>query len=96
MKKLGVVLFIFAFLAQFTGAALAAERGSEEYKRLVELKKAQREKKAAAKAEGRAEEPNFWQREASRSGLAGTAAMFGRAVGAAVPLDKPNSRKSDS
>ena len=95
MKKFAGLFVTLAFFTQFAGPAFAAERGSEEYKKLVELKKAQREKKATAKAQGVPQEPNFWQKEASRSGLAGTAAMFGNAVSSAVPLDKPNSRKTD-
>lgn len=96
MKKIATWLFIFTLFASEWGAVWAAERGTEEYKRLVELKKAQREKKATAKPQGTPQEKNFWQREAERSGFAGTAAMFGNAIGGVIPLDKPNSRKSNS
>lgn len=93
MKKAVGIFFIF--LMGMSDVALAADRGSAEYQRLVEVKRAQREKKAAAKAQGLPAEKNFWQREASRSGLAGTAAMFGNVVSGVVPLDKPNSRKNN-
>ncbi len=94
MKKsvAGVLIFSFAILT--AQVSWAAERGTEEYRKMVEYKKAQREKKAAAKAQGLPQEKNFWQREAERSGFAGTAAMFGNAIGSAIPLDKPNSRKN--
>lgn len=69
---------------------LAAAPGTPEYEKLKEYKKAQREKKNSSAASS---EKGFWQKEAERSGFAGTAAMFGNAVSGAVPLDKPNSRK---
>lgn len=92
IKSIGVFLAL-VFTLSTPLVASAAERGTAEYERLRELKKIQREKKAAAKASGTPEEKNFWQREAERSGFAGTAAMFGNAISGAIPLDKPNSRK---
>ncbi|PIU39865.1 MAG: hypothetical protein COT00_04740, partial [Candidatus Omnitrophica bacterium CG07_land_8_20_14_0_80_50_8] len=85
-----IVFFVLLFLVSFSGFALAAKAGTPEYEKLKEYKKTQREKNnlpETARAKG------FWQKEAERSGLAGTAAMFGNAVTDALPLDKPNSRK---
>ena len=78
----------------FSAHAFAAERGTEEYKKLAEYKKARREQKVDPSAPPK--EKSFFQREAERSGLAGTAAMFGNAAAKIVPLDKPNSRKKDA
>lgn len=89
MKRVLSVLTIGLFCLQ--AGAFAAERGSEEYQRLVEYKRKQREERSRPAS---AREKNFWQREAERSGFAGTAAMFGNAISDAIPLDKPNSRKS--
>ncbi len=82
-----VVLFVFLFQGVYT--AIAATRGTPEYEKLKEYKKAQKEKKSSSSPGPK----GFWQKEAERSGFAGTAAMFGNAAAAAVPLDKPNSRK---
>ena len=51
-----------------------------------------REKKKDPQPQGEAK--GFWRKEAERSGFAGTAAMFGNALGNAVPFEKPNSRKA--
>lgn len=83
---LGLVLFL-------QGAAVAAERGTPEYEKLKEYKKAQRAEKERLAANPSERAKGFWAREAERSGLAGTAAMFGNGIAAAVPLEKPNSRK---
>ncbi|HTL70048.1 MAG TPA: hypothetical protein VL404_02035 [Candidatus Eisenbacteria bacterium] len=92
--KRTVAVFLFLALAWgLQGAAFAADRGTAEYDRLKEVKKAQREKKEREKANPSAKAKGFWQREAERSGLAGTGAMFSNAVTGAIPLDKPNSRK---
>ena len=72
-------------------SAVAATPGTPEYEKLKEYKKAERERKANASPES--QEKGFWQKEAERSGFAGTAAMFGNAVTGVIPLDKPNSRK---
>lgn len=93
MNQLAGGVLVFVLGMQMTGVSSAAQRGTEEYNKLVEYKKAQREKKATEKTQGAPKEKNFWQREAARSGFAGTAAMFGNAIGGLIPLDKPNSRK---
>ncbi len=90
-KKLSM-LWVGLFLVQGLTVSHAAERGTPEYEKMKEYKKSQREKKASPAA---SQEKSFWQKEAERSGLAGTAAMFGNAVAGAIPLDKPNSRKTD-
>lgn len=89
MKRGLSVVALFVFLFQAAPAAIAATRGTPEYEKLKEYKKAQREKKPNPSPNAK----GFWQKEAERSGFAGTAAMFGNAIAAAVPLDKPNSRK---
>lgn len=63
-KTIGLVL-ISLFLGGAT--AIAAERGTPEYEKLKEYKKAQREKKASGVSEKTG--PTFWDREAERSGL---------------------------
>ena len=92
MKKITMFFLTVLFLFNFFGFAAAAQPGTPEYEKLKEYKKTQREKKntPAAPTGG---EKGFWQKEAERSGFAGTAAMFGNAVSGVVPLDKPNSRK---
>ena len=85
-KKL--VVFIFAVLLCQGLTAYAAPRGTAEYEKMKAYKKAQHEKKKLGPAE-----KGFWQREAERSGLAGTAAMIVNVPGSIIPLDKPNSRK---
>ncbi len=90
MKKWMSAAISIVFLLGGAGMALAAQRGTPEYEKLKEYKKAQREKEAQPSANAK----GFWQKEAERSGFAGTAAMFGNALGSAIPLDKPNSRKT--
>jgi hypothetical protein len=85
MKKsifvlLGMLLVVPAF---------AAEKGTPEYQKLVELKKAQRAAREAEKTNPTEKPKGFWQREAERSGFAGTGAMFTNAVANVVPLEKP-------
>ena len=92
MKKITLFFLTVLFLFGFFGFAAAAQPGTPEYEKLKEYKKTQREKKSAPAA-STAGEKGFWQKEAERSGFAGTAAMFGNAVSSVVPLDKPNSRK---
>lgn len=92
MKKTWMAAFLTAALL-VQGAAIAAERGTPEYEKLKELKRQRREEKSQRKTTGAPKEKNFFQREAERSGLAGTGAMFTNAVTGLVPLDKPNSRK---
>ena len=94
MKKLVLFSLVGLFLFGFLGFAAAAQPGTPEYEKMKEYKKAQREKKSVATTSTTAGEKGFWQKEAERSGFAGTAAMFGNAVSGVVPLDKPNSRKN--
>ena len=98
MKKWIVMLMVGVILTG--GSALAVPRGTPEYEQLKEYKRkqhAEREQKKVQENSGQApKEKNFWQREAERSGFAGTGAMFSNALANAVPLDKPNSRKTSS
>ncbi|GEM_PF-3207866 len=94
MKKwITVLAFILFAQGAAAPAAVAAERGTPEYDRLKEVKKAQREQKERERASPSAKAKGFWEKEAERSGFAGTGAMFSNAVFGAIPLDKPNSRK---
>ncbi|HXV19264.1 MAG TPA: hypothetical protein VD883_04215 [Candidatus Omnitrophota bacterium] len=95
MKKVvsAALLLLTVFLVSET--ASAAQRGTPEYEALKEYKRQQREKKAG-NPEPKGEAKGFWAKEASRSGLAGTAAMFGGAISSAVPFEKPNSRKNQA
>ena len=90
MKKVAGVFIGILFLCQGISLSLAAQPGTPEYEKLKEYKKAQREKKTVP---GAVKEKGFWQKEADRSGFAGTAAMVTHAVTDVIPLDKPNSRK---
>ncbi len=91
MKKWAGFLVFACFLFQGASFVWAVQRDTPEYEKMKEYKKWKRDNKG--KPELQDQGPNFWQREASRSGLAGTAAMFGSALTNAIPLDKPNSRK---
>lgn len=96
------ILFLMAALMAFdlSVAQAGPQRGTPEYEKLAAYKKAQfAERQAEKEAEAKgtpstAKKPGFWQKEAERSGFAGTGAMFGNAISSVVPLDKPNSRKS--
>lgn len=92
MKKMIAVL-VLAVLIQ--SAAFASTQSAADYEELKAYKKAQREKKAQEKANlpSGGQKQGFWAREASRSGFAGTGAMFSNAIFTAVPLNKPNSGK---
>jgi hypothetical protein len=90
MKKFAAFCLLGILTA---GTALAAEKGTPEYRRLVELKKAQRAQREAEKNNPAPKEKSFWQKEAERSGLAGTGAMFTHAIGGAIPLEKPKAWK---
>ncbi|OIO37643.1 MAG: hypothetical protein AUJ72_04145 [Candidatus Omnitrophica bacterium CG1_02_46_14] len=90
MKRIATIFATLCLLANFAGFALAAKPGTPEYQKLKEYKKTEREKKNTPST---LKEKGFWQKEAERSGFAGTAAMFTNAVSNAIPLDKPNSRK---
>ena len=72
MKRILGILTVL-FLLQPATFAGAAQRGTAEYEKMKEYKKAQREKKSSGPAE-----KNFWQKEAERSGLAGGAVALGR------------------
>ena len=89
MKKIQIVFLVILFLSNLLSLA-SAQPGTPEYEKLKEYKKTQREHRKNPAA---GSEKGFWQKEADRSGFAGTAAMFGNAVAGAVPLEKPNSRK---
>ena len=95
MKKWAAVVVMFVF-AQIP--AMAAEKGTPGYEAMKAYKvkqRAEREQRKAEEKTGQApKEKGFWQREAERSGFAGTGAMFTHALSSAVPLDKPNSKKS--
>ena len=90
MKKL-IALLVLAIGVQ--GSALAAQKGTPEYDQLKAYKQKQREEKSARKANPSPKAKGFWQREAERSGLAGTGAMISNAVSNAIPVDKPNANK---
>lgn len=92
MKKI-IMILVAVLMTQ--APAMAAQRGTAEYESLKAYKKAQKEKKDRAKANPSEKAKGFWQREAERSGFAGTGAMFSNAVSNAIPLDKPNSGKSE-
>lgn len=92
MKK-WMAVFVICVMAQ--APALAAQRGTPEYEALKAYKTKQREEKKTRKADPSPKAKGFWQREAERSGFAGTGAMLGNAIAGAVPLDKPNSRKTE-
>lgn len=85
MKRFAAVLFGILLAVP----ALAAQPGTPEYTKLVELKKAQRAAREAEKANPGQKAKGFWQKEAERSGFAGTGAMFTNAIGGAIPLQKP-------
>ena len=95
MKKIGVIVFAAFILIGTSAPVFAATQGTRESNRLKELKKVQREKKAQAAANPATKEKGFWQKEAERSGFAGTGAMLGNAVSGVMPLEKPNSCKVD-
>ena len=102
MKKFAAGFLGLVFVSTFCTPAFAAQRGTPEYQKMIELKKVQREKRIAKQASekeliasGAAPKgPSFWQKEAERSGFAGTGAMFGHAVKSVIPLDELNSRKT--
>lgn len=89
-KRVAIVLLMMGLTA---GTAMAAQRGTQEYEKLKEYKRKQAEERQQKKTDPASKEKGFWQREAERSGLAGTGAMFANAISSALPLDKPNSRK---
>ena len=90
MKKVAAILVV-GLLAQ--GTAFAAARGTAEYEQLKAYKKMKREQKANGPIEAAPKEKGFWQREAERSGFAGTGAMLTNTVTSVLPFDKLNSGK---
>lgn len=88
MKRAMAVLMLVVFAAPMP--ALAAQRGTAEYEALKEYKRKKKAEKEAAKAAEEANpgsgEKSFWQKEAERSGFAGTGAMFARGANAVNPL----------
>ena len=97
MKKC-IGILVLAVLVQ--APVFAAERGTPEYDQLKAYKvkqRQEREQKKTQESSGQVQkEKNFWQREAERSGLAGTGAMFSQAISNAIPLDKMGSKKKSS
>jgi len=85
MKKSIVLAVAVLAAAAFVTPVYAAQKGTPEYARLVALKKEQRAEREREKANPSAKAKGFWQKEAERSGLAGTAAMFGNAVDSVIP-----------
>ena len=94
MKKF-IAILMFLVFAQAT--VFAAAPGTPEYEKIKAYKTAQREKKAQEKAAEKVnpsvKKDTFWSREASRSGFAGTGAMFSNAIFNTIPLAKPGSGK---
>ena len=88
MKRFPILVLSSFLLCGALAVAEAAQRGTPEYEKMKEYKKAQHDKKASGTAE-----KGFWEREGERSGLSGTAAMLGNAVSSVTPFEKPNSRK---
>ncbi len=93
MKK----IIVFSLFMALAAPAFAVQRGTPEYDQMKAIKQKQREekklKKTSESAPNTKTEKGFWQREAERSGFAGTGAMFNKAISAAIPLDKLNSKK---
>ena len=87
MKRI-IGLWVGLFLLQGATLAYASQPGTPEYEKMKEYKKSQREKKAAGPVE-----KNFFQKEAERSGLAGSVMAVGHIAGSVVPLEKPNANK---
>ena len=90
MKKISGALLGILLLCQAFGVGFAAERGTPEYENLKQYKREQRELRDSPQIP---KEKGFWQREAERSGFAGTGAMFGNAIASAIPVEKPSSKK---
>ena len=97
MKKLLLSVLLLVACLSLSTAAFAVQHGTAEYEKMKEIKKAQRAAKEQQKANPVEKEKTkgFWQREAERSGFAGTGAMFGNAISGVLPVDKPNSGKTE-
>lgn len=74
MKK-WMALFLFCLFAA-QGNAFAIAHDSPEYEKMREYKRQQREKRELEKVNPQTAEKGFWQKEAERSGLAGTFGML--------------------
>jgi hypothetical protein len=94
MKRTCVFVFAAVVFFQSAGISFAIPRGTPEYEKMKEYKRQQRELKNNPTARPQGQASGFWAREASRSGLAGTAAMFGGVLSSAIPLEKPNARRT--
>ena len=75
MKKVISLLVTVLFLTGSFGLALAAQRGTPEYEKLKEFKKAQRVKKETTPATASAVS-EFWKKEGERSGFSQTGASI--------------------
>ena len=72
---------VFLLLVAFASPAFAAQRGTPEYEQLKAMKKKEREAKAQkSTSDTSSNASTFWQREAERSGFAGT----GKALGSSI------------
>jgi hypothetical protein len=97
MRKLTGIFLAVLIGSGMSMPSFAAQRGTPEYQKLVEYKRMKRqEKEKRAQGVMPPAEKTFWQKEAERSGFAGTGRMFAGALGNAIPLDKPNSGKKSS
>ena len=85
MRKTVWMSVLVVLMAGLSVPAWAAERGTPEYEKMKAYKEAQRQKRDAEKANPSAKPKGFWQKEAERSGFAGTGAMFGNAISGVVP-----------
>lgn len=95
MKTRIALVAALAAASLIASPAFAAKKGTAEYDRLVALKKEQRAQREADKANPPARAKGFWEKEAERSGLAGTAAMVSNAAtapGRMLPNGKDSSK----
>ena len=85
MRKTVRMSVMMVLLAGLSVPVSAAERGTPEYEKMKAYKQAQRQKKDTEKTNPSEKPKGFWQKEAERSGFAGTGAMFGNAISGVVP-----------
>ena len=74
-KRTGIFIALVVLIS--ASSAMAAERGTPEYERLKEYKKAQREGKGTPGAASGKKAPGFWEKEGERSGLGSTGSNVG-------------------